>query len=144
MEAEVKDILAEISERICAPKNELRSLSPLTLAFVGDAVYSLIIRTVVVNLGNSANNKLHERSTKYVSAKAQAAMAEFWMEQDILTDEEFDILKRGINAKTHSQAKNASTAEYHKATGVETLSGYLYLKGETGRLIEIISKGIDV
>lgn len=144
MEAEINDILSLIADRICPPKTELKAISPLTFAFVGDAVYSLIIRTAVVNRGNMANQKLHKKSTEYVSAKAQAQMADYWLQSGMLTAEELDVLKRGINTKTHSQAKNASTAEYHKATGVEVLSGYLYLKGELSRLIELMAAGMDI
>lgn len=131
------------SDMLCKPKTPLQAQSPLTLAFVGDAVFSLIFRTMVVNQGNSANGKLHTKTTKYVSAPAQAKLADWWQDNGVLTEEEHDIYRRGMNAKPKSQAKNASTIDYHKATGVEALCGYLYQKGETKRLIELIKLGIE-
>lgn len=137
-----RDIFALVSEELCKPKTELRAQSPLTLAFIGDAVYSLIIRTMVVNQGNTANGKLHTKSTKYVSAPAQAQMADYWVNNNLLSEEEYDIYRRGMNAKPHSQAKNASTIDYHKATGLEALSGYLYQSGQMERLVELIKSGL--
>lgn len=146
MEAEVisekNSIFDVVCNLICEPKTSLQAQSPLTLAFIGDAVYSMVIRTMAVNMGNTANAKLHERTTRYVSARAQAWMYDFWIQKELLTTEEADILRRGYNAKTHSQAKNASSVEYHKATGVEALSGYLYQKDEVARIVELISIGI--
>lgn len=137
-----KDVIAIVEELFGSPKTPLNAQSPLTLAFVGDAVYSLIIRTIVVNEGNTSNGKLHKKSTGYVSAAAQAQMAKNWLEAEILTEEEQAVLKRGINAKPHSLPKNASPADYHKATGVEALAGYLYLKGDIKRLTELIKTGL--
>lgn len=137
------DIFELVSNELCKPKTELRAQSPLTLAFIGDGVYSLIIRTMVVNQGNTANGKLHTKSTSYVSAKAQAAMADFWVEKELLSESEYEIFRRGMNAKPHSQAKNASTIDYHKATGLEALSGYLYQSGQLDRLIKLIKVGLE-
>lgn len=139
-----RDILSQIRNQLGEPANALNTISPLTFAFVGDAVYSLIMRTMVVDRGNTANGKLHSKTTAYVSARAQAEMADKWINREMLNDEEMAVLRRGINAKPHSVAKSASTYEYHRATGVETLAGYLYLKGDTARLVELIKKGLDV
>ena len=110
--------------------------SPLSFAFLGDAVYSLYVRKLVIMNGNMSAHKLHQRATEYVNAGAQAKAADAI--QAILTEEEKDIYKRGENAKTESHAKNASLYEYHKATGLETLLGWMYLKGDMRRLEEVL------
>jgi len=120
------------------------AMSPLTLAFVGDAVYTLVIATMVVDQGNASNEKLHNKTEKLVSARAQAGAVKRIEEAEILTQEEKDILRRGINAKPRSHAKNASLTEYHRATGLEALIGYLYLSGRQERLIEIVAYGAGV
>jgi len=139
-----EDLFLQISEGFGEPKTPLGAMSPLTLAFLGDAVYSIVIRTIVVNKGNTANHKLHSRSTEYVSAPAQARLAENLMERGLLTDEEQDILRRGMNAKPKHQAKNASTKEYHLATGFEALCGYLYLGRQMGRLLDLLSQTLEI
>ncbi len=120
----------------------LKAMSPLTLAFVGDAVYTLVISTMVVDKGNTANEKLHKKTESLVSARAQSDAVERLSAPGILTDEESDILRRGINAKPKSHAKNATLTEYHRATGLEALVGYLYLAGRQERLVELIHLGI--
>lgn len=114
--------------------------SSQTLAFVGDAVYSLIARVLAVSSGSTRPEKLHKRTTDIVSAKAQSHMADLWQEH--LTEEESDVYRRGKNTHTVSSAKNASSYDYHKATGLEALAGYLYLKGRSDRLIELMMLGI--
>ena len=136
------DIYSLICESFGEPKTPLKAQSPLTLAFIGDGIYSLIARSIVVNQGNTANGKLHNKSLEYVSARAQSRVAGVWLEGDILTQEERDILNRGMNAKPHSLPKSASHFDYHRATGVEALSGYLYQKGELERLIYLIKEGL--
>ncbi len=122
-------------------EQDLRSYSPLTFAFIGDGVYGLYVRTALVNAGNTQARKLHERTSRIVSATAQAKALDAI--SDMLTDEETDIVKRGTNAHTSHQAKNASSYDYHKATGLEALFGYLYLKGDTDRIEELIQRCID-
>lgn len=120
---------------------DIRTYSPLTLAYIGDAVYELVIRSVVVRRGNRPVNHLHRMTTQYVKAGTQAAMIEALA--DMLTEEEADVYRRGRNAKPYTKAKNATLQEYHKATGLETLMGYLYLTGRTERMIELVREGIS-
>lgn len=122
-------------------KQDLRSYSPLTLAYVGDAIFELVVRTVLVERKNMQPEKLHKAATKIVKAETQALMAEALKEE--LTEEELTVFKRGRNAKAVSRAKNATMSEYRRATGFEALMGYLYLKGEMGRLMELIHKGVE-
>lgn len=122
---------------------DLRTYSPLTLAFLGDGVYGLYIRSTLVKRGNTQARKLHQETSRIVSATAQAALFDTLMEGDILSDEEKDIMRRGSNAHVTHQAKNASSQDYHKATGLEALFGYLYLKDETDRICELAEMGIQ-
>ncbi|MCR4925338.1 MAG: ribonuclease III [Clostridiales bacterium] len=117
----------------CNPKQ----LSPLTLAFIGDTVYDLFVREMLICQANRPANKLHREAVKRVRAKAQAQAVELIL--PLLTDEEKDILKRGRNAHTNHLPKNASESDYHYATGFEALLGYIYLKGDIERLRTIFS-----
>ena len=116
---------------------EAGEYSPLALAYIGDAVYELAIRTLVMNRGNMQVNKLHKKSSALVKAAAQA---EFLMaiEED-LTEEEHAVYKRGRNAKSFSMAKNATMKDYRMATGFEALMGYLYLSGKTERMVDLVA-----
>ena len=116
---------------------DIKSLSPLALAFIGDCVYELFVREQLICDGNCPANKLHKRSVEKVCCKAQAADVEKIL--PILSEEEVSVYKRGRNAHTNNIPKNATYAEYHKATGLETLFGYLYLKGNLLRLKELFS-----
>ena len=120
---------------------DIRTYSPLTLAYIGDDVFDLIIRTIVVNKGNTSPNKLHGNTVQYVSARAQSNILDSIM--PILTDEEKDIARRGRNSKPHSKAKNASTIDYLKATALESIVGYLYLKDDMERIFKLIKYGIN-
>lgn len=111
------------------------SLSPLTLAFVGDAVYSLIIREELTIEANRPVNKLHKLSTQKVSAVSQSEAVKSIMSE--LTPEETSVFKRGRNASTSHTPKHASEGDYHYATGLEALFGYLYLSRKYDRLEEI-------
>lgn len=115
-----------------------RQLSPLNLAFVGDCVYEMLVRETLVCEANRPVNELHRESVKYVSAKAQTEA--FNRIKDILTEEETAQFKRGRNAKTGHSPKSASDAEYHTATGVEALFGYLYLNDNFERIRELFHK----
>lgn len=124
----------------CAPV-DVRAYSPLTLAYIGDAVYELVIRTVVVERANRAANELHKRTVKYVQAGVQASMIEAVLPE--LTEDEVAVYKRGRNAKSHTSAKNASIQDYRKATGFEALMGYLYLNNQMDRLLYLVQSGVD-
>lgn len=120
---------------------DIRSYSPLTLAYIGDAVYDLIIRTVVVEKANRPANVLHRITVKYVNAGAQAKIAGALQER--FTEEEQAVYRRGKNAKPHTTAKNASPGDYMKATGFEAVLGWLYLKNDTERILELVRLGVQ-
>ena len=136
-----QSMLDQIKQTFECKEVDVRAYSPLTLAYIGDAVYDLIIRTVVVERANRAANELHKRTTKYVKAEAQADMIEALMEH--LTEEELAVYKRGRNAKSYTMAKNATMADYRKATGMEALIGYLYLQNKMDRVLELVHLGIE-
>lgn len=115
--------------------------STLTLAYLGDAVYEMVIRTICVKRTNMQTQKLHRKVTGYVSAKAQAKMMDALIGE--LTEEEESIYRRGRNSKPYTKAKNASMEEYLKATGFEALVGYLYLQKEYERMNALIAHGIE-
>ena len=119
---------------------DIRAYSPLTLAYIGDCVYDLVIRTVVVERGNEPANKLHKKTVAYVKAQTQASMIEALL--PYLTEEEEAVYKRGRNAKSYTSAKNASIGDYRKATGMEALVGYLYLTGQEASIMELIKTGL--
>ena len=115
-------------------------LSPLTLVFVGDGVYELLVRKKIVETGNMPPKKLNARKVEMVRASAQAAVYDGL--EPLLEEEEREVLKRGRNAHTGSVPKNAQMADYHKATGVEALFGFLYLKGDWERLYFLFDKAM--
>jgi len=133
--------IEQIFEMMKVKKVNPRMYSPLTLAFIGDSVYDLIIRTKVVTNANAPVNKLHREASKYVKASAQAAM--ILKLQDSLTEEELAVYKRGRNAKSGTVPKNAKLIDYKNATGYEALVGYLYLKGQLARIFELVNEGLD-
>ena len=112
--------------------------SPLSLAFIGDAVYGEVAKTIVVLRGNCPADALNRKSVKYVKAVSQAKAADYLLDSGMFTDEEAAIYKRGRNAKSPTGAKNASVGDYRKATGLEALVGYLYLKGDIDRVLELM------
>ena len=128
-----------LKEKFSLPQVDIQTYSPLTLAYIGDAAYELVVRTFLVDQGNSRPDKLHRKASSMVKAAAQAAMAEAL--KDSLTEEELSVYRRGRNAKSPTMAKNASMSDYRKATGFEALMGYLYLKGEQKRLIDLVYAG---
>lgn len=133
--------LDEIREKFACKEADIRSYSPLTLAYIGDAVYDLIIRSVIVGRGNMPPNKLHKTVIRYVNAKTQAKMIEA-LEAE-LSEEEAAVYHRGRNAKSYTTAKNASVGEYRKATGLEALFGYLYLDNRMDRLLSLIETAFE-
>ena len=114
-----------------------KQLSPLNLAFIGDCVYEMLVRESLVADANRPVNDLHKESVKFVSAKAQTEAYE--KIKDCLTDEETAVFKRGRNAKVGHNPKSASRGEYHIATGVEALFGYLYLTENAKRIKELFA-----
>ena len=120
---------------------DIRTYSPLTLAYIGDDIFDVIVRSILVNKGNTAVNKLHSRASSIVKAGTQAQIIKAIMDE--LTEDEADIYRRGRNSKPHTKAKNATTIEYLDATGFEAVMGYLYLKGDMDRACELINLGIE-
>ena len=135
------NLLAKIKQEFECKDVDLRTYSPLTLAFLGDCVYDIIIRTVVVERGNRAPQGLHKKKSYLVNAKTQKELIESI--QDLLTEEEENIYRRGRNAKSYTPAKNASVGDYRKATGFEALLGYLYLDDKMDRVMYLIKEGLN-
>lgn len=138
-----ESLINNIKEIFALPESDLRSYSPLTLAYIGDSIYALLAKSVIVGRGNCPARRLHKDTVKYVSAVAQSKMYDFFLRESMLSDDEQDILRRGRNAKSHHSAKNASIEDYKMATAVEALFGWLYLRGDTDRMLELIRAGID-
>lgn len=114
--------------------------SPLVLAYIGDAVYELAIRSYIISSSTAQVHKLHKMSSELVQAHTQAEI----IKAVELTEEELAIFKRGRNAKSVTKAKNATMSDYRNATGFEALIGYLYMSGKSKRMFEIINKGIEM
>ena len=119
-----------------------QNYSPLALAYIGDSVFDVMVRTIEVSKVNKQVNKYHRDVSKIVCAPAQAKM--ILAIEDKLTEEEHAIYKRGRNAKSYTKAKNASTIDYRNATGFEALIGYLYLKADFTRLTDIVKMSLEV
>ena len=116
---------------------DIHSLSPLTLAFVGDSVYDLLVRQHLVSLANRPVKELNQRKVTLVNCKSQADAVKVII--DSLGEDELDVYKRGRNVKVNSASKHSSLADYHAATGLEALFGYLYLSGNTNRIKELFT-----
>lgn len=135
------DLNSYFNEQFGIEQKDIRTYSPLTLAYIGDAVFDIVIRSILVNKGNTPVNKLHQRASQVVKAQTQAAMVLALMDQ--LTDAEADWYRRGRNSKPHTKAKNASTMDYLEATGFEAVLGYLYLTGDMDRICELVTRGVE-
>ncbi len=138
MEESLRD---QIMGAFPAPSVDIRTYSPLALAFLGDGVYSMIVRTLVVSKGNRQAEKLHNETSLLVRASAQAAIGDAL--QDLLTEEEAALYRRGKNANPVHHTRNASMEDYLKATGLECLVGWLYLQDRTGRILELMAAGME-
>ena len=137
-----QSIIDYMKEQLGVGKVDIRTYSPLALAYIGDCVFDLFARTIVVSKGNSAVQKYHKRTSALVSAHAQAEMMK--MLEAELNEEEAAIYKRGRNSKPSTMAKNASAKEYLAATGMEAVFGYLYLTDQHGRLIDLVKRSIEI
>lgn len=124
------------------PQNIIGEYSPLSLAFIGDAVYEVYIRTYILSKGNMPPHKLHIQAANFVKAKSQAKVMHQIAEH--LDEEEAEIARRGRNAKSGTIPKNADVTDYKNATGLESLFGYLYLTGKTERLNQLIELSIKI
>ena len=132
--------LIQLKELFHLEDQDLRSYSPLTLAYIRDGVYELNIRTILVKKGNCPVNRLHKKASSLVKAGAQSAIMEVIEEE--LTPEELSVYRRGRNAHSPTMAKHATMADYRRATGFEALMGYLYLKEDYTRMLTLVRMGI--
>lgn len=131
-----------MEQKLMNDKKDYSLLSGLTLAYVGDAIYEVYIRDFLIRSGQTRPNQLHRMATHYVSAKAQHYLIEAMIAENILTDTEKSVYKRGRNAKSHTSAKNTSVFIYRASTGFEALMGYLHLTDQKERLEELIDWSI--
>lgn len=136
-----KTVVENLLEVTSGPmKHKANTYSPLALAYIGDGVYEMFVRTYVVNKGNAPVNKMHKASRDLVRASAQAKI--YYLIEEDLTEAEMAVLKRGRNAKSISVPKNGNVTEYRHATGLEALIGYLYIDGQIERIKELIDLGL--
>lgn len=134
-------IFSAIRETFDIRKGDIRTYSPLTLAYIGDGIYDLVIRSMIVAQGNTKASQLHQHTSHLVKAHSQSAMMEYLL--PVLSEEEEAVYKRGRNAKSPTMAKNASMSDYRRATGFEALMGYLYLADRFERILELTVLGLD-
>lgn len=136
-----ESLIARVRDTFALPQTDIKTYSPLTLAYIGDGIYDLIIRTMLVEKGNSQVNKLHQKASSLVKATAQKDILHAI--QDNLTEEELGVFKRGRNAKSVTTAKNASVTDYRIATGFEAMIGYLYMTEQMERILYLIKEGLS-
>lgn len=136
----LRTLTQDLEGQFALPDFDVRQYPALTLAYIGDAVFELLIRTVLVRTAQMPVNRLHRQASRLVNAEMQARMAEDLLEE--FTEEEAAVFHRGRNAKANTHAKNASIIDYRKATGLEAVCGYLYLKGNMERLVSLLGKGL--
>ena len=139
---EHSDLFQIIKDTMELKDIDIMNYSPLTLAYIGDGIYEIVIRTIIVDQANRQVNKIHKAASNLVKAHTQAEM--IFAIMDKLTEQELAIYKRGRNAKAVTRAKNASMSDYRTATGFEALIGYLYLSEDKERLEYIVKKGIEI
>lgn len=122
---------------------DVKALGSLALAYMGDAVYEVYIRHHLLSLGQVKPNKLHKEATKYVSAKSQSAVVHYLLSEQLLTEEEEAIIRRGRNAKSGTVPKNTDVQTYRYSTAFEALIGFLYGSNNQKRMEEIINLAIQ-
>nr|WP_314767526.1 ribonuclease III domain-containing protein [uncultured Lachnoanaerobaculum sp.] len=138
----MEEILDYLLKPFNIERKEAKEFSPLVLAYIGDAAYELIIRSILVSMGNRPVNKLNKDATSLVKAGAQSEIVK--LISDKLSEEEYTVFKRGRNSSPHTMAKNASMSDYKYATGFEALIGFLYLDNRCDRALELVKLGIDL
>ncbi len=139
---EYKSLIDEMKDAVPAVNSvDIRTIAPLTLAYIGDSVMDLFVRTYWATSTNGQVSKLNARAIKVVKASAQAEILH--MLDEILTDEERDVVRRGRNAKSATMPKNADVTDYRLATGLEALLGYLFVSGNTKRLCELFETAVN-
>lgn len=132
--------ISYLREQFQLENRDIKTYSPLTLAYIGDGIYELIIRTILVSQGNCPPQKLHKKASALVKAEKQSQMIDVL--EPLLTEEEYAVYKRGRNAKSYTMAKNAAMSDYRRATGFEALMGYLYLTDQNKRMIDLVKLGL--
>ena len=137
----MEESIKYLKEQFALSEIDIRTYSPLVLAYIGDGIYELMVRTVLVGQGNRQASTLHKKASSYVKASTQSAM--ILAVQVELTEEEHQVYKRGRYAKTVTMAKHASMHDYRHATGFEALMGYLYLTNQSKRMIDLIKMGME-
>ncbi|MCM8900407.1 Mini-ribonuclease 3 [Caldicoprobacter algeriensis] len=139
----MRELIERLEKRLNKKFDELdvRRVHPLVLAYIGDTIYDLFVRTYLVMAYNVPVHQLHVKAIDFVRAKGQADTLRHI--EEFLTQEELDIVRRGRNAKPGTMPKNATVADYRLATGFESLLGYLYLMGRDERLLEILDYILD-
>lgn len=135
------DLVKCIYEGLDMKHTEPSQLSPLVLAYIGDSIYDLVIKTWVIEQGNMQVNKLNKKTSSIVKAESQSAM--IGVIEPMLSEHEEAVYKRGRNANSYTSAKNASIGDYRRATGFEALMGYLYLSGQYERMMELVKAGLE-
>ena len=133
--------ISYLREQFQLENRDIKTYSPLALAYIGDGIYALLIRTIVISEGNCQPEKLHKKSASLVKAEKQSQM--MGIIEPLLTEEEQAVFKRGRNAKSYTMAKNATMSDYRRATGFEALMGYLYLTDQMNRMIDLIKTGLE-
>lgn len=133
--------LEKMKQEFSCEEKDIRTYSPLTLAFVGDCVFDLIIRTIIVERANRSPHDLHKMKSSIVKAKTQAELGEAI--QELLNEDEQSVYRRGRNAKSQTTAKNASVGDYRKATALEALVGYLFLQNQEDRILFLVKAGLE-
>lgn len=131
---------SEVKNTFQIKNQDIRSFSPLALAYIGDTIFDLMIRSIVLAGGNTPVSKMHKACSEIVCATSQAAIYDAIYED--LTEEEQEVATRGRNAKSKTTAKNASVLDYRKATALEALLGYLYMEEQNERLYELVHLGL--
>ncbi|MQN01588.1 MAG: ribonuclease III [Lachnospiraceae bacterium] len=138
----MEESISAIRSTFGIAERDIRTYSPLTLAFLGDGVFEIVIRSIVVAGRNVSPSRLHNASAHIVKAESQRKITEAI--EPLLSDDEADILRRGRNAKSYTHSKNASVSDYRMATGFEALLGYLYLLGKDERILFLIKQGLEL
>lgn len=134
------DLFDIIKDGMGLEEVDIVNYSPLTLAYIGDAIYEIVVRTILVDQANRQVNKIHKAASELVKAHTQAELV--FLIMDELTEEERTIYKRGRNAKAVTRAKNASMSDYRTATGFEAIMGWLYLTKQSDRMLFLIKEGL--
>lgn len=133
-------VFCHIREKFDVQDVDIRTYSPLTLAYIGDGIYDLVIRSIIVGKGNTRASQLHQHTSHLVKAHSQSAMMEYIL--PVLDEEEESVYRRGRNAKSPTMAKNATMSDYRRATGFEALMGYLYLSDRFERMLDLVGIGL--